>query len=166
MAALNPLPRWQRRGIHASVIALLGSGLAWLAVHYTVGAGASELPHWSESWLMKLHGAATMASLFFFGCVMAAHVPRGWRMGRQRRTGLALWTLVALLVISGYALYYVAPEAWRPAIGISHAVLGSVLALLLLWHRRGSQRAGLAHPRTPVHPHHGQRPRHHHVGRG
>src|SRR3569623_258221 len=106
MGALNPLPRWQRHGRYASLLLLLVSGLGWLALHYTVGAGTGELPHWSEPWWMRLHGAAVMASLFFVGTLLPGHAMRGWRMGRQRRLGLVLWTLLALLVASGYLLYY------------------------------------------------------------
>ena len=158
MAALNPLPRWQRRGLYLSVTALLASGLAWLVLHYTIGAGTGELPHPAEPWLMKLHGAATMAGLFFFGTLVSGHVPRGWRMARQRRVGLALWTLLGLLVLSGYALYYFAPEAVRPGLGIAHAALGVALGVLLTWHRRGSRRSGALR-----HPHHLQHARRHHT---
>jgi uncharacterized protein YjeT (DUF2065 family) len=138
MAALNPLPAWQRRLLYGSVLALLVTGLAWIALHYTIGAGAGELPHPAEPWLMRLHGAATMAVLVAFGTLLPGHVPRGWRMGRQRRTGSTMWSAVALVVVSGWALYYAAPETWRPAIGLTHAALGSALAAVLLFHRRGS----------------------------
>lgn len=163
MAALNPLPRWQRRGIHVSVLALLVSGLAWLGVHYTVGAGAGELPHPAEAWLMKLHGAAMMGNLFFAGTLMTGHVPRGWRMGRQRRMGLLLWSALALLVASGHALYYFTPENVRPVLGLAHAGAGMALALLLLWHRRGSRRGMPRH----LHPQqaHALRARRRHIER-
>jgi hypothetical protein len=168
MGALNPLPRWQRRGLYASLLLLLASGLGWLAVHYTVGAGTGDgLPHWSEPWWMRLHGAAVMASLFFVGTLLPGHAMRGWRMGRQRRLGLVLWTLLALLVVSGYLLYYFAPDDWRPAIGLTHSAIGVLLGLALLWHRRGSRhhrgveapRGAHLHPK-PVHAH----ARRHHPG--
>jgi hypothetical protein len=162
MPALNPLPRWQRRGLYASLWLLLASGAAWLAVHYTVGAGAAELPHPSEHWLMRLHGALAMAALLFLGTLLPGHVPRGWRMQRQRRVGIALWSLLGLLVVSGYALYYFVPEEARPATGIVHSGLGALAVLLLVWHRRGSRRMGRPHP-VP-HPH-GKHPRRHHVER-
>jgi hypothetical protein len=162
MAALNPLPRWQRRGIHLGVLALAATGLAWLAVHYSVGAGAGELPHRAEAWLMKLHGAAMMAALFFFGSLVSGHAPRGWRMGRQRRLGLALWAAVALLVGSGYALYYFAPEPVRPALGWAHSGAGIALLGMLWRHRRGSQRDGARHHLHPQQAH-ALRARRHHV---
>jgi hypothetical protein len=166
MAALNPLPRWQRRGVHLSVLALVLSGLGWLAVHYSIGAGTGELPHPSEAWLMKLHGAATMAALFFFGSVMAAHAPRGWRMRRQRKLGLTLWLVLALLVLTGYALYYFAPDTVRPALGLVHSGAGVALLLMLLWHRRGSRRSMARHHLHPQQAHALRARRHqHHVER-
>ena len=42
----------------------------------------------------------------------------------------------ALLASSGYALYYFAPESVRPALGWAHAVVGTAMALLLVWHGR------------------------------
>lgn len=170
MVALNPMPRWQRRGLYASLLGLLASGLAWLAVHYTIGAGhGDQLPHWSEAWWMRLHGATVMASLFFFGTLLPGHALRGWRMHRQRRVGLALWALLALLVGTGYVLYYFAPEAARPVIGWVHAGLGVAVGLAVLWHRRGSRRRGDRAARMPhgpqAHPVHGHHPRPRHVQR-
>jgi hypothetical protein len=142
MRAINRLRRWQRHGIDLSGALLLASGLLWLALHYTVGAGAGELPHPLEPWLMRLHGAATMAALFMLGLLAAHHVPHGWRVTHgqrarlQRRLGLALCLLAALLVGSGYALYYLVGEAARPATGLLHNAAGVGMALLLVWHRR------------------------------
>jgi len=43
----------------------------------------------------------------------------------------------ALLVLSGYALYYFAPESVRPALGWAHAFVGLTMAVLIASHRRG-----------------------------
>lgn len=150
MAPLNALDAWQRRGLYATVAALTATGLAWLGLHYTVGAGTGALPHPIEVWLLRLHGAAGFAGLFFAGVLAARHVPRGWhmtrihprlrlRLGPQRQTGLALSAMGALLAASGYLLYYFAPEDLRPALGWAHAAIGTALAALLPAHalRRG-----------------------------
>ena len=139
MAALNPLPRWQRLGVWGSTVVLAASGLVWLALHYALGAGAGELPHPLEAWTMKLHGAAAMASLFFLGVVAPLHVPRGWRQAAQRRSGALMLGGMALLVVSGYLLYYFAPEGLRPFIGNAHAAVGVLIGGVLAWH--GGRRA-------------------------
>lgn len=133
---------WQRACLWSCAALLLASGLAWLPLHYLWGAGAGELPHPLEAWAMRLHGLGSFGALFVLGVLAAAHVPTGWRLsGRhrqagQRRTGLALCTLAALLALTGYQLYYFAPEALRPALGLLHAGLGLAMALLGAWHGR------------------------------
>lgn len=135
------LARWQRLALHGTGTVLLASGLAWLALHHTIGGGV-DLPHPAEPWLMRLHGLAGFAALFLLGMLAAAHVPAGWRMSArpqrapQRATGVALCTLAALLTATGYALYYFAPESVRPALGWGHAGLGVAMAVVVAWHRQ------------------------------
>ena len=134
--------RWQRHCLHAVALALLGSGGGWLLAHYAFGAGAGELPHPLEPWLIKLHGLAAFFALFLLGALAAAHIPQGWRQSSrprhasQRGTGVALCVLAGLLALSGYLLYYFAPEALRPALGWGHAALGLAMAVLALAHGR------------------------------
>ena len=154
----NRLARWQRLSLNATALLLAFTGVAWLAVHYGVGAGAGELPHPAEAWLVKLHGAAGFAALFMLGVLATVHLPRGWKITNpdahhahgspqeghaleaslrsHRRTGIALSTLASLLVLSGYALYYFAPEPLRPALGWVHAGAGLAMAGIGLWHAR------------------------------
>ncbi len=133
---------WQRVGLHTSVALLVLTGALWLGLHYTVGAGAGELPHPLEAWAMRLHGLLAFVALFVLGAVAAVHLPHGWRLSRrprwaaQRGSGIALAVLAALLAFSGWLLYYFAPEWLRPALGWAHAGAGMALAGLLLWHRR------------------------------
>jgi peptidoglycan/LPS O-acetylase OafA/YrhL len=121
---------------------LLASGVLWLALHYSVGAGTGELPHPLEAWAMRVHGLAGFVALFMLGVLAAAHVPHGWRIsGRlrwagQRRSGAVLCALGGLLAFSGYLLYYFAPEGVRPALGWAHTIIGVGMALLAASHRR------------------------------
>jgi hypothetical protein len=139
------LVRWQRLALHATGTLLLLTGLAWLAVHYSIGAGAGELPHPVEAWSLRLHGLGALAACFVLGVLAAAHVPQGLRLSRrrrwagQRRSGLGLCVLSGLLVGSGYALYYFAPEAIRPALGWAHAGIGIVMGIAIGRHRRGTR---------------------------
>lgn len=150
--APHRLPRWQHAALVGIGVVALASGIAWLALHYGIGAGASDLPHPAEAWLMRLHGLAAFGGLFLFGVLAAAHVPQGWRLvarhrwAHQRGSGVALCMLAALLALSGYLLYYFAPEPVRPTLGWIHAALGVAMAALVLRHRR--RRSGLA--RTPA----------------
>jgi hypothetical protein len=152
MTRVQPrMPPWQWIALLVVAGVLLASGLAWLALHYSVGGGAGELPHPLEAWLMRLHGLAGFAALFMLGVLAGAHIPHGWRHGsrhrraRQRGTGVALCTLGALVVATGYLLYYFAPDTVRPALGWVHAVVGTAMAGLAAVHRRRKPRPpGLA----------------------
>ncbi|RTL42840.1 MAG: DUF4405 domain-containing protein [Burkholderiales bacterium] len=138
------LPRWQRRGLYLTGAALLLTGLVWLALHYSVGAGAGELPHPLEAWCLRVHGLAAMLGVFVLGALGGGHVPQGWRLSArwplagQRRTGVWMCTLAGLLMLTGYVLYYFAPEDLRPALGWLHTALGIGMVGLVLLHRRGS----------------------------
>jgi hypothetical protein len=122
--AANTLPRWQRRTVVWGAWSLTLSGVAWLAVHYGLSAPGDGLPHPLEPWLMRWHALSAVAGLFAAGLVGAMHVPRGWQLGRQRSSGLALCIGGAVVVISGYALAYLVPESWHAGVGIAHAALG------------------------------------------
>lgn len=131
---------WLRTTLTATGAVLLITGGGWLALHY--GAAEGGLPHPLEAWLMRLHGLASFAALFTMGALASAHLPLGWRLSarhcwaHQRRTGLGLCVLAALLALSAYLLYYFAPEALRPALGWAHAAAGVAMAGLVGLHAR------------------------------
>lgn len=143
---VHRLPAWQRLGLFSTGAVLLVSGLVWLALHYTVGAGAGELPHPLEPWMIKLHGLAAFGGLFMLGVLGGSHIPHGWRMSArhrfaaQRGSGVLLCGAAGVLAASGYLLYYFAPETLRPALGWVHAGAGVVMGLVLLLHRRPKSR--------------------------
>ena len=133
--------------VHATGWLLLISGVAWLCVHYGIGAGAGELPHPRESWLLRLHALAAWVGAFTLGefgrppCaarLAPAPAPRR-RAPRQRRLGVALCALGGALVASGYALMYFVGEPARPAWDWAHAGIGAAMAGALVWHARGAR---------------------------
>ena len=138
------LVHWQRLALYLSGALLLLTGAAWLALHYSIGAGTGELPYPLEAWLLRLHGLAAFAGVFVLGVLAAAHIPQGWRLSHrrrwagQRRSGALLCGIGVLLVLSGYALFYFAPESVRPALGWAHAFIGLTMAVLIAKHRRGT----------------------------
>jgi uncharacterized protein involved in response to NO len=91
---------------------------------------------------MRLHGLAAFVGLFVFGVVSASHIARGWLFTAQedwtgqRKTGIALCVLAIVLALTGYLLYYFAPEEVRPALGWVHAVAGVAMGVLIAFHQR------------------------------
>jgi hypothetical protein len=140
---VHRLVRWQRLTLYLSGAALLLSGGVWLAIHYSIGAGAGELPHPLEAWSLRLHGLAAFVGLFVLGVLAAAHVPQGWRLSHRRRwagqraSGVLLCVIGGILAATGYLLFYFAPDSVRPTLGWAHALVGVLMALLVASHRRG-----------------------------
>lgn len=130
------LPRWQRRAVYGAVGLLVVSGLLWLAAHYfmrPVGEFGAVI-HPLEPWSMKLHGAAAMASLWLLGALLQVHIRRALLARRNLLAGWSMIAVFAALVVTGYALYYIAGEDSRPWWSTSHWLLGLLLPVLLLVH--------------------------------
>ncbi len=140
-----------RRWFYAIMVVLFCSGAGWLALR-TWGQTESEFglkAHPLEPWLLKLHGAAAMATLLLLGTMIPLHLRRGWRAHRNRRTGTVITTACALLVVSGYALYYAGGESLRRIAVVAHDGLGLALPLILVWHIARGRRARMAASRSP-----------------
>jgi len=87
-----------------------------------------------DPWLLRVHGAAAMASLLVLGVLIPSHMRRAWAQQRNRRTALAMIALCLALVLSGYGLYYCGDEAWRAWISGVHSFTGGALPFVLFWH--------------------------------
>ncbi|TAM11827.1 MAG: DUF4405 domain-containing protein [Nevskiaceae bacterium] len=113
------------------------SGALWLAVHYGLrrpGPFGVPTPSPLEPWSLALHGAFAFASLALGGWLLAEHLPPAWYSARSRISGLAMVIGGAVLVVTGYLLFYVAGDCARAVIGIVHWGLGLATPGLLLAH--------------------------------
>jgi len=130
------LERWQRRGIYAACAVLALSGVSWLIAHFWLrGAGEfGETVSPLEPWSMKLHGGAAMYGLFLLGTLLNGHIRRALKGRHNRGTGWTMVIVLSALVLSGYALYYVAGEADRPTWSAIHWVIGLALPFLGVLH--------------------------------
>ena len=130
------LERWQRRALYGAFALLTLSGLLWLLAHYWLrpvgdyGETISPL----EPWAMKMHGAAAMLILFLVGAILNNHLRRALKSQRNRSSGWAMVAVLALLTLSGYALYYIAVEQSRPLWSMLHWIIGLGLPLLVPLH--------------------------------
>ena len=143
----TPAPRLYltRRGkfaIYGVLGATWGSGVLWLVVHYFLarqGEFGAE-PHPLEHWSLALHGAGAFATLLLGGWLWKAHVAPWWDSPNRRHSGIVLIALGAVLIGSGYLLYYASGDALRELIGKLHWIVGLALALPLLVHALRSGR--------------------------
>lgn len=143
------LTRRQKLAIYAVLGATWGSGAIWLVLHYFLmhqGPFGPE-PHPLEFWCLALHGACAFAALWCGGWLWARHVRPWWNTDRRRSSGIWLLATGALLVISGYLLYYAGNEMLRHVVSIAHWSVGLLLVLPAIAHalRAGRYRRGLQH---------------------
>jgi uncharacterized membrane protein len=138
-----------RRTLYTVIVGLTLSGAWWLCVHFAnawFAAREDEMQRLArEALALKVHGAAAFAMLLALGAMGAHHVRRGWRLQRNRGSGSVVVGTCAVLVITGYALYYLVTEATREPVSALHWVLGLAFVPLLIVHiargRRGRRTA-------------------------
>ena len=127
-----------RRALYATIAATVLSGVWWLWIHFAHVLFASrndDLQRLArEALALKFHGAAAFAILLALGAMGAYHVRRGWGIGRNRGSGSIVVTLCALLVVTGYALYYLVTDDSRTPVSILHWGLGLAFVPLLIVH--------------------------------
>ena len=130
---LGTLHRWLT---FVSLGMLLLSGLAWLYLHYfvTVATDFGVAPHPSQAWWLKLHGLAAMAALIIFGSLMPGHIRRAWQHKKNRGSGGTMVATMVALSLTGYALYYIGGEEWRPIISVVHWIWGAAMLPLIALH--------------------------------
>ena len=151
------LSRRHRRWLYGTLAALFASGVLWLGFHHfaRVESEIGETAHPLEPLWLRVHGAAAMLFLGVLGSLVRGHVRMGWRVGLNRLSGAALVSANAVLVLSGWALYYVGSESRRPWISVAHWTIGVALPLVLavhVWRGRSlRRRRGLSAPQGDRH---------------
>jgi hypothetical protein len=132
--------------IYAVFGATWGSGLLWIIFHYFFlhrGEFGDEI-HPLEHPLLVVHGACAFMALWLGGWLWSAHVLPWWSTRKRRSSGVVLILFGAILIATGYLLYYASGDGLRRWTGILHWSLGLALAIPLLVHalRSGRYRRG------------------------
>ena len=133
-------------------VALLISGALWLVFHYflTVPGEFGESRHPLEAWWLRLHGAAAMAFLIALGTLLPLHVRRAWQLGRNNLTGVGVLSVVSVLVVTGYGLYYASGESIRVWLSVVHWAIGFTgIPVLILHASVGKRRTANLHSTQP-----------------
>jgi len=131
------LSSWWRSSLYGVVVALAGSGAGWLLVHYadSLGYDRSELARIAaEAWALRVHGAAAIVALLAVGAMLATHSRLGWALRRNRSSGSLFVVTLFVLILTGYALYYLVDDVSRPPVSLLHWGVGLALIPALLAH--------------------------------
>jgi hypothetical protein len=138
------MPKRPRAAVYVILGALWISGCAWLLLDQCCakrGPFGIE-PHPLEPPLLLIHGVVAVVGMYLLGWITARHALRWWTAGLRRISGGVLAAMLAVLIVSGFALFFLSDDAWQRAAGLSHEVLGVVVTVFAIqhWflHRRGS----------------------------
>jgi hypothetical protein len=122
-----------RIGTHATfaVLWLLGAAVFVLEHFYATRGEFGTTPHAWQPTLLVLHGMVAVAATFLFGWICGDHVALTWRMRADRASGVWLLLLIGVLVLTGFAAFFLVDDSLRSSVGAIHEWLG--LALMVPW---------------------------------
>lgn len=135
----------RRVAVQTVLFCLWASGAAWLPLHYflTVKTRFGTAPNPIEPWMLKAHGAFAFAALWTGGLLWGMHIVGGWRSGRRRWSGIAVSAAGALLIGTGWLLYYAGDEDLRAITSVAHWGIGLISPVAFLLHRFARKRSAL-----------------------
>ena len=117
------------------------SGIAWILFRYFPirHEDLTGLRSSSEVWCLKIHGGLAMAFLILLGTLIPVHIRRGWSAKLNRPNGVLFITLILILILSGYELYYTGSENLRDLSHWAHIIFGVLSPVFLAWHIRAGR---------------------------
>jgi hypothetical protein len=133
---MSLIARWSA---YVATGALTASGLLWLFARYGPTAGANGPGPWAATTL-AIHGACAIVATAVFGALIGNHVAYRWRRPGNRFLGYLQLGLWISLLVTGYALYYLADEVTRPVWSAAHWIVGLILPIALAAHALTGQR--------------------------
>ena len=96
------------RGVLAALVILLVisfvTGLGLWVVHEGSEKGEAE-PAWGRAFQV-LHGLANPLICVIYGWLWYSHIPGGWGMKVNRKSGASVVISVGMLILTGAAIYY------------------------------------------------------------
>ena len=137
------LSRRHKIAFYTVLAVVFASGGLWAWLHYFARSETDFGTSPAETWTLTIHGLFAAASLLLIGSLLPLHVKFAWRAKRNRFNGIFFISIVALLILSGYGLYYIGNERLRSSTSWIHLIIGLALPVLLIihiWRGRVSQR--------------------------
>jgi hypothetical protein len=132
---------------------VFASGAIWAWLHYFAQSDNEFGSSPAQTWVLTVHGLFAAASLLLIGSLVPLHVKYAWRAHRNRTNGIFFISVVALLLLTGYALYYIGNEylrAWTSWMHLSIGLAFPLLLILHIWRGRASRNSKRHVPRPRV----------------
>ncbi len=131
--------------LYAVLIAVFATGLVWIWLHYFASRTGEFGSNPGESWMLTLHGGFAIATMIMLGTLLPVHARLAWNAQRNRPNGITLLTVFAILVLTGYGLYYIGNDHIRSWTSHIHIVVGVALPIFIvvhIWRGRMTRRQG------------------------
>jgi hypothetical protein len=126
LAPVVRMPNRQRAVIYAVLGTLWLTGCLWLLLDqfFSRPGPFGRTPHPWESPILLIHGILAVIGMYLLGWVSARHIVRWWPARLRRWSGGTLSAFLVLLVVSGFALFFVSADRWQRGAALMHDVLG------------------------------------------
>jgi hypothetical protein len=117
-------------GLRSWVYLLLGvlwaSGVVWLCLDqfFSTRGPFGKTPHPWEQPIVLLHGIVAVAAMYLLGWISAQHVSHWWARRLRRVSGTLLCAFLGVLVVSGFALFFVSDDRWQRIAAVLHEISG------------------------------------------
>ena len=146
------MPRQARAAIYIVIGGLWLTGIVWLVLdQFFAEVGPfGPTPNRLEPAVLLIHGVVAILGMYVLGWVSIRHVVRWWRGGLRRVSGASLSTCLVLLVVTGFALFFVSDDGSQHAAALSHDVFGLIVTVFGVQHwffaRRRDMRSAASRP--------------------
>ena len=112
------------------------SGVAWLVLHYFARAEGEFgiVLHPLEPVMLQVHGFVLIPALLSLGGILFGHIGSGWNYKKNKISGLLMLALFAILIGTGYILYYTGSDLIRQASSLAHWITGLAAPALFARH--------------------------------
>jgi hypothetical protein len=125
-----------RLAVYGLMAALWLSGCVWLYLDQLAKRRdpfGSERSPW-ESAILTAHGIIAVAAMYLFGWLTAHHIVHWWNMERRRTSGGVLSGLLTVLIVSGFALFFLSDDRWQQYAALVHDVVGAGVVIFAVQH--------------------------------
>ena len=140
--AYSALPGALKRSIHLVALAVLLTGIVWVALHFAApGWIDEEISRRIQVVLLKIHGAAAMLALVALGTLLSTHILPALVNPQNRGAGITLLSCIATLALTGWGLYYLGDENLRNWTSDIHIAVGAACAAAFIHHIRYRKRS-------------------------
>jgi heme A synthase len=142
-----------RRLVIGTVILLIATGLllAPTTLYMRLQWGVPwRLPGEPRLWTAALHTLVSYLMVCLLGILWMVHMRAGWRRKRNHWSGIAMASLMALLTLTGVAVFYLGETQSSAIASAIHLVLGLCVPFFFIYHYLNGRQQRFPHDRAAI----------------